>query len=577
MNGIFTAYDENGRGYLFHVEQEGNRFSLTLRKEALADVKQLRALGDFTRAAIGDVGYYVQPRNISMMGEFLTYFKEREDVTYLVGRPVLSLFGVKKPGLCALVRIERNYKYRIETTVRDGIYTLCVLYDFTAGDAVYDDIRMEIIILPENAGYAEMARTERELRLARGEITTLREKCANETVAYARKHPLIRIRMGWKQSPSPVLHQTPDAEPEMLVACTFARVRDIADALCRQGIVGADLQLVGWNIGGHDGRFPQLFPADPRLGGDAELKKTIDYVKSLGYCISLHTNLIDAYEIADTFTWDDVCVRRNGEYNQTGHYSGGYAYHVCPEKQLKNNRRDLPAVAALGLNGIHFTDVISIVEPDDCHASAHPSTTGDGVRTVQTIMRETRELMGAFSSEGAMDFAVGMLDYALYVTFGDGFGASEIPVADTYLPFYELIYHGILLYNPMSPTVNYTIKTPRERLFTYLRGGKPTFYIFSKFKSGGAKNWMGETDLVSTTDEELCFAVERIKAGVDEYRSNRFDDRQFLYMTDYKVWGNGLEAAYYEDGIVVVGNFGQITQMYGDAEIPAGEYRILNM
>lgn len=576
MNHTFNAVDENGTVYPFQCEVQGNHIALVLKKETIAGVRQLRALGELTRAAAGEDGYYLQPRNISMMGEFQTFFRAREDVTYAVGRPVLSLFGVKKPGLCALVRIERNYKYRIETTVRGGIYTLCVLYDFTAADPVYDDIRMEVILLSEDAGYAEMACLERELRLGRGEITTLREKCENGTVEYARVHPLIRIRMGWKPSPSAVPHQTLETEPEMFVACTFSRVRDIADELARQGVKGADLQLVGWNIAGHDGRFPQLFPADPRLGGDEELKKTIEYVKARGYCISLHTNLIDAYEIADTFTWDDVCVRRDGEYNQTGHYSGGYAYHVCPAKQLCNNRRDLPAVAALGLNGIHFTDVISIVEPDDCHSPAHPSSTGDGIRTVQTVMRETRAQMGAFSSEGAMDFAVGMLDYALYVTFGDGFGRAEIPVADTYLPFYELIYHGILLYNPMSPTVNYTIKGARERLFTYLRGGRPTFYIFSKFRTGSAKNWMGEIDLVSTTDDDLRFTVSKIKEGVDEYLANGFDDRQFVYMTDYRVLGNGLEAAYYADGGIVVGNFGTESQRFGDTEIPAGEYRYIN-
>ena len=70
-----------------------------------------------------------------------------------------------------------------------------------------------------------------------------------------------------------------------------------------------------------------------------ELKKTIAYVKDLGYRISLHTNTIDAVEIADTFTWDDVVVTRDGEYYQCGHYSRGYAYHVCLEKQLKNAKK----------------------------------------------------------------------------------------------------------------------------------------------------------------------------------------------------------------------------------------------
>ncbi len=34
-------------------------------------------------------------------------------------------------------------------------------------------------------------------------------------------------------------------------------------------------------------------------------------------------------------------VKRNGEYHRDGHYSGGYAYRVCLERRLRNNRRDL--------------------------------------------------------------------------------------------------------------------------------------------------------------------------------------------------------------------------------------------
>lgn len=571
---LWEALDEAGNRYPFDVRQEKNRVFLTLQKETIQQTKQLRALGAFTAAYAGDSGYYVCPRNIEMMGDFLTEFRPREDTVYSYKHPLMSLFGVKKPGLCALVRIERNYKYRLEIAVRDGKYSLSVLYDFTEHDPVYDDIRMEVIFLPESSSYADLARTERETRLARGEITTLAEKCHRAAVDYARRYPLIRIRMGWKPSPSPVFHQTLENEPEMFVACDFARVRDIADELERQGVQGAELQLVGWNISGHDGRFPQLFPVDPRLGGDAELKKTMEYVKKKGYRISLHTNLIDSYEIADTFTWDDVCVKRDGTYNQTGHYSGGYAYHVCPEKQQKNNRRDLPAVAALGANGVHFTDVISIVEPDDCHAPEHPCPTANSVRTVQQIMHETREQMGAFSSEGAMDFALGELDFALYLTFGDGFGKKAVPVCDVCLPFFELIYHGILLYNPTSPTVNYPIKSPRERLTLYLRGGKPVLYFFSRFRTGGQKNWMGETDLVTTNEADLTAAVAAVRDAAAEYAKG-FDQRQFLFMSDYRVLGNGLEIAIYEDGCEIVGNFADTPLSYRDRTVAPGEYEVI--
>ena len=546
------AVDEKGKQYPFEQVQLGNSLLLTLKKETIWKVKQLRVLPELSTAAAGESGYYILPRSIGMTGEIQTFFKPREDVEYSYSRPVMSWYGIKKEGLCCLIRVERNYQSQYEVTVKGGVYTACPLFDFTVHDPVYDDIRLELIFLPEEADYNEMARTERELRLARAEIRTLAEKCKNPATEYARKYPLIRIRMGWKPSPSPVPIQTEANEPEMFVACSFARVREIADELKRQGVEGAELQLVGWNRSGHDGRFPQLFPADPRLGGDAELKKTIDHVKSLGYRISTHTNTIDCYPIADTFTWDDVVVDRDGSFNQTGHYSGGLAYHVCLEKQLKNTRRDLPALAALGENGLHFTDVITIVPPDDCHAPEHPSSTANGVLYAQKIIEYTRGLFGGFSSEGCMDFALKDLDFGLYVCFGNGFGKNEVPICDRFLPVWEVAYHGIVLYNPVATTVNFTAQPPADRLELSMRGGKPAMYFYSKFRTG-KKDWMGENDLTCENQEALTRSVAWIKEALEIYRP--FAEKQTVFMRSYEILENGLQIATYEDGSAVCGNF----------------------
>ena len=569
---IYKAVDESGREYIFQTKREGNSLFLTLKKELFANAKKLWVLKDLSEAQIGDEGYYLVPRTIVTMGDFRIFFRAREDQIYTQGvDAIMSMYALKLPQLCALVRIERNYKYRFEISLKDGIYNVASVFDFEGqvSDPVYDDIRIEIIELPLDAALGDFARAERDIRLARGEIRTLREKCESEAVEYARKYPSIRIRMGWKPSPSPVFHQTLENEPDMFVACTFERVSDIADELKRQGVEGAELQLVGWNQSGHDGRFPQLFPADERLGGNEGLKKTIEHVKSLGYRISLHTNLIDTYEIADCFTWDDVCVRRDGTYHQWGHYSAGYAYHVCLPKQLKNNRRDLPAVAALKLNGIHFTDVVSIVVPDTCYSDEHPCSTKEGIAIAQTIIKESRELMGAFSSEGAMDFALKDLDYALYVSFGDGMFKLTVPIVDEMIPFFELTYHGIILYNPISPTINHSIKQKRDQIIYHLRGGKPSFYFYSKFRTGGAANWMGESDLTSDTDENLRESVSYIAEAAKEYVARA--DRQLVFMKDYQIYENGIEVAIYEDGCRVVGNFSEQDAIYDGHTIPAGE------
>ena len=574
---LFSAVTETGETLNFEEKREKNRIFLTLKKDLFAKVKKLRVLEEFTKAAAGDEGFYLMPRSLHFIGEFITRFIPRENTSFTYEKPVLSVFCMKKKDFSCVIRVKRNYKYRPEITVNDGVYTLAVCFDFTKNDRPYEDIEIEIIELSADASLGDMARAERQTRLARGEIQPLSEKCKRDAVEYARKYPLIRIRMGWKPVPSPVPHQNPDTEPDMFVACDFKRVRDIVDELKRQNVEGAELQLVGWNIGGHDGRWPQFFPADKRLGGDVELKKTISYIKENGYRVSLHTNLCDSYEIANCFSWADVVEDRMRQYRQEGNWGGGFSYRVCPLCQLKNNRRDLPFIADLGVNGIHYIDVVSITDPDDCHSTTHPCPTGEGAKVLRQIIRESRDVMGAFSSEGGIDFAVGEIDYALYITFGTVFGGVVPPVADAWIPFHELIYHGTILYNPMSGTVNYPIKSAHDRLMMYLRGGKPSLYFFSKFRTGGEKNWMGETDLITTTDEDLVFAVKNVKASLDEYRKGGFDERQLVYMSDYEILENGIEAAIYEDGYAVVGNFSESEQLWRGSSIPANDYRVIKL
>lgn len=569
----FFATDESGRKYEFEKLYTDKSVLLTLKKETIISCKQIRILDELSKAKVGDEGYWILPRNLNMIGDIQTFFTERADCKHAYGNPIMSWYGIKKKDFCCIVRIERNYKYKLESQVTDGIYTVTPLFDFTQNDEVYADIRAEIIFLPSTADYNDMARTEREIRLSRGEIRTLREKCAMPSVEYARKHPLIRIRMGWKPSPSPVLHQTEATEPDMLVACDFRRVRDIADELKRQGVEGAELQLVGWNRSGHDGRFPQLFPADPRLGGDEGLKATIEHVKKLGYRISTHTNTIDAYEIADTFTWDDIVVNRKGNYEQNGHYSGGYAYHVCLEKQWKNTVRDLPRLASFNENGLHFTDVISIVIPDDCHSPSHPSSTANGIIYAQKIIEYTHGLFGGFSSEGCMDFAMKYLDYALYTTFGYAFGKTERPTASRFLPIFEITYHGTLLYNPSSATINFTVQPAKDRLEFIMRGGKPSMYFYSKFRSGNAPNWMGENDLTCSSDEALSYSVSKIREAEKEYAP--LADKQFLYIARYDVLDGGIEVCTYEDGSKIVGNFSDKTAIYDNKEIAPYGYIVI--
>ncbi len=576
-NYCFTARDSLGNFYEFEKEKITYGLRLILKKEKIKMVSNIFALGEFTEAKVGDEGYYVIPRNISQKADVLTRFEKRDDCVHEQNRPIMSFVGIKKRNFCCIARVVRSYEIGFVVTVKNGVYNLEIVFNTEkdyidpAVNTLPYDIEIEIVFLDKDADYNDMAKKERDIRLERGEITSLREKCRNDAVEYARLYPLIRIRQAWKRSPSVIKHQTPENEPPLKVACDFKRCREIADECKKQGVEGAEFQLVGWSVGGHDGRFPQVFPVEEKLGGMEEFKKTVDYIKFLGYRISTHTNLQDAYEIAENFSWDDLAEDEEGKNFEVVDSCSGIAYYLCETVQEQNVKKYYPDLAELGENGLHFTDVISITAPHACHNAFHPLTFKQAVDLRLQAIKYQKELFGGFSSEGVFDYTLKYLDYGLYICFGGVFGNGNVSVASENIHLWEIAYHGIVLYNPMSATINYPIKTPADRLRFVMSGGRPSFYFYSKFRDG-AVNWMGETDLTCDGEEDLKKSVSHIKSSLDEYESLR--RLQLEYIERYDVSDDGIEKVEYSDGTRIVGNFNNFEVVFNGKTIKPFNYLI---
>ena len=535
-------------------------------------------------AEAGEEGYYLVSGNEHTAGSALIRFDSRDaDGELIVFHPTLNFYAVGKSDATYVVMVDYTYWFRFKVVYADGRYKIAVRIRLTE-QPVADGITMRVLRLSAGADYNAVARAVREYRLSRGEIRTLSEKCAErECVEYIRSYPLVRIRMGWKPVPPEILHQTPENEPPMLVACTFERVRDIVREMKAQGVEGAEISLVGWNIKGHDGRWPQVFPVEEAFGGEEELKKTVEYVKSLGYMITCHTNSVNHYEIADTFDIDDIAMMSNGEPQTYGKWAGGLCYNACPEIQVRYAKRDLPRIAALGFKGPHYIDCITNVRPDVCFNPKHPSTLRNSIDCLREIMRLSQKEMGGFSSEGCREFALGELDFSLYNSFRSvlsSYNADNNSLVDDVIPLVELVYHGIVLYNPCSATVNYTVKEPDMAAVLALFGGRPVMYFYSSFidpESGMlasiGTNWMGSEQLTCVTDEELKLSVAAIKRASEEYLT--LCDRQKVFIESYKRLADGIAVVRYEDGVEIAANFGDCDYEYHGVSLAAHSYRVI--
>lgn len=68
-------------------------------------------------------------------------------------------------------------------------------------------------------------------------------------------------------------------------------------------------------------------------------------------------------------------------------------------------------------------------------------------------------------------------------------------MCDKTIPLWQIVYHGIMLYNATTDTVNYPIKDVKNLLTIIEDGSRLSFYLYSKFLEGRKNgDWLGKED-----------------------------------------------------------------------------------
>ncbi|MBE7091899.1 MAG: hypothetical protein E7365_01815 [Clostridiales bacterium] len=549
---------ENGNTEFRNVtikESDGVTIASLSPEEIGSGVSYVDFLFDHLTAKVGDPGYFVTDAILN--GTIITEFKPREETK--VAPTTYAFIGCYGQcyGTDGILGIVTGMRYDFGSVVQyyNGTYSTYPRF-YLDGDYPYEDIKVEFYHL-EDGSYSSMARKYREYQLTRGGCVPLAERVKKDPRLKKSVDSIaVRVRQGWKPVPSPVENQTPETEPPMHVACTFSRVGDIAEEFRKANIPEAEFCLVGWNYGGHDGRFPQIFPPDPRLGGEEEMVKLIKKVKDLGYGIVCHDDATAAYTIADCF--DEEYLLRNKDGNlhlRPTLWSGGRPHKICPQREYERFEvENQEKLAQLGFEGIHYIDVITILPLLKCYDPRHPLSRQDSAYWYRKIMKLSREKFGGFSSESSFDFAASDLDYVLYATFSEGKPAQH-PFSDRVVPFFELVYHGIMLYNPCTFTLNYCAKGVDNRLKYIEYGGRPLACYYANFAQHD--HWMGLEDLLCDNDEQLADSVKRVKQMADDYAL--FESVRYEFMDSHEKIADGVFRTVYSNGMTVTVDYNKGT------------------
>ena len=532
--------------------------------------KRIELAPSFARAANGEAGYYVTPEGL--YGRF--HERDGRHVTG-EGKNYMPVYGMKTPR-DVFVAIAKRMSWRYETHVvaKDGAYSMFQVYKLN-GDAPYEDFEIAYTFLPPDAEYPAMAKIYRNWQLSRGAVRPIAERMKDwPELGVAATNIEVRIRQAWKPVPSPVAIQTPENEPPVHAAVTFDRCGDIVREFRRQGVDHAEICLVGWNRGGHDGAYPQLFPVEPTLGGEAKLREFVKLSNAAGFQTVCHTCFYSAYAIAEDFDEEYLLKEKDGSLQCSPTlWGGGRPFRTCPQRAYEKwVRKSMQRIRDMGFHGLHYHDVYSILHPRICYDPRHPCTPAQSIYWYRRQMADTRAAIGGHQSEGPFDSYAGDLDYAMYVNFyplENDF--AQKPMVDGIVPFWMLVYHGIILANPFTGTLNYPVKAPHKRLKFIEFGGRPLFVWYANFHTGKGGQWMGREDLTCATDDELRAGVAAVKKGYDEFE--KLCDLQYAFMDDHRHLAPDVTLTAYSQGTRVVVNHGAAPYVFEGVEVPAGDWR----
>lgn len=562
MKNFFIKY-KDGRGELAEAEVRAGEVT---EYELLQDIDY--ALVEYVEFDLheeeicaGDEGFYIVSAGWGRCENHdygICFFEEREDCEILLKDIFMPVFGLKHNGVCRVAIVtgmETDVAHVIK--IENNKYKTKIRFEIE-GYPPYENIKLEIHNVDgKDSDYSDIARVYRNHQLNNG-FQTVKDRLNPET-KYSVESTNVRIRMAWKPVPCQIAEQTPENEPDVHVACTFEDVIRVMDAYKRAGVDKAEFCLVGWNMKGHDGRWPQILPVEESIGGEEGLKKVIKRANELGYAMTNHTNNIFAFSIADRFCEDDIAITREGEKSvEDVRWGGGRSYNLCPKRAYEISMETLPEVAALGFRGMQYMDVVTATIPRECHHPDHPVNKKEAGEYFAKLYAAAREMFGSAGCECSYDYYAKNVDYTLYSSFADYSDLSKKhKLCNKTIPFSQLVYHGIIPYNPYARCVNYAISnTPDDMLKVIEYGGKPQMYYYARFVDDGS-DWIGKGDFHCNTDEEIEFSAQKAKETADGYKELAY--LQYEFMEKHREIEENVFEITYSDGSVITVDYNKKT------------------
>ncbi len=403
---VRLALADDGSGFDVTIEADGVRENLPRLYRLLG----IEILPEFGAARTGEAGYLTLPNWFGCQTSFnhnypreawQTIYSSNDQWEHVCNMPV---FGITRAQgtMCGLVA-QGDYDAQLvcrqhwEQNQGNSVHPYLVWRwqqqdDLIAGPRQLR-YRFALPNGPDGEGYVFIGKQYRRfLRTERGLMTWAEKGRTRPEAVDFHDRFFLKIFMAYK-----------DPEPQGRGAyhstCTCEEARQIIERCLARGMKRLTVVLVGWGQDGHDGKCPTYLPVDERVGGEQAFNSLVGWCRDQGVMLAVHTSHGGAYPCSEEFHIDELIRHRTGEYWESIIWSGGQTHRICPQISLnKYVKRDVPALAALGLHGHHHFDAVGGFVC--CHSPLHPVTQrAQYIELARQEFKVALDVMGSVSTE----------------------------------------------------------------------------------------------------------------------------------------------------------------------------------
>lgn len=581
LYGSSTKAEGKAKVATYKTSKTSEGIRLRIPKEDIDEnIWAVEVIPTFMKAQKGDDGYWMSGRGT--YGNF-----DKDNGEFIKSQMVTPIYAVKKGKTLWYGHVKQwRFDYDFIARATDGKYETVLRFRpdrVRKFFSLYNDIVVDYICLKgEEADYNGVAKRYQQYQLTHSGVRTIKDRMKDyPQLDYLSSSIVVRLQTHCAKpiadDSTPLEKQdfTSETELPIEVHMPFGVAEEFLQAIKDAGVDKITAVSAGWNTGGYDGRTPQHFPVEQAIGGEAGLRRLIAKAKSLGFQITLHATNTDGYTVSPMYDPDWVGKRRDGTLDRGYLWAGGRCLNVCQMASWNKWVPDeLRQMADLGTWGPHYIDVYSATYPNRCADPEHPATPEKMAEYQNKILKMSKDLMGGAASESAYDHVAANIDYINYIERDIKLlweGNKSMQLASGVYPFWELVYHGIILYTSDRATQNHTrgktlykieksgdprwmegdgIVDPKVSLKIVEFGGRPIFYTY-KFAD-----------------------IPRIKRAWDEFVPVRHLQKEL--MTRHEQIQNNVFLTTFEDGSRIVSNYNKTPITYNNQKVGAISYVLFN-